>query len=117
MNVRYWPTRVFEIVSMGSRFEFVNGYPVIDWPHRFNSYTHSEWEAIQLTEQRGFSGGNTVGRPIRVTIPHYAAILVVATLATIPWLHTIPRRFSLRTMLIVTTLVAAVLGLVVAVGR
>jgi hypothetical protein len=37
-------------------------------------------------------------------------------LAAFPWIP-LPSRFSVRTMLIATTLVAIVLGLVVAIGR
>jgi hypothetical protein len=40
-------------------------------------------------------------------IPYWPIALVVSVAATLPW---IPRRFSLRTLLIATTLVAVVLG-------
>ena len=43
-------------------------------------------------------------------LPLWQAILPAAAIAVAPWL---PRRFSLRTLLIGTTLVAVVLGLVV----
>jgi hypothetical protein len=42
--------------------------------------------------------------------PDWFVLMVLATLATAPWLHW---RFSLRTLLIATTLVAVVLGLIV----
>ena len=42
---------------------------------------------------------------------HWIPALIAATLAVVPWL---PRRFSLRTLLIATTLIAVVLGLIVA---
>ena len=54
---------------------------------------------------RGFSYS-----PGTLFMPNWCPTLVFAALAAIPWL---PWRFSLRTMLIVTTLVAVVLGLVV----
>jgi hypothetical protein len=44
--------------------------------------------------------------------PHWLCIAVAATLSSLPWLPW-SKRFSLRTLLIATTLVAAVLGLVV----
>ncbi len=47
-------------------------------------------------------------------IPYWFLTLLSAILATAPWL---PRRFSLRTLLIATTLIAVVLGLIVAVLR
>ena len=45
-----------------------------------------------------------------IGLPHWFALVVVALLATSPWLS---YRFSLRTLLIATTLVAVVLGLIV----
>ena len=80
MNYRYWPSRVFEIVSMESRLEFVNGDPISDWPHRFNSHANGEWDSYRMSHPRGFSGGNTVGTPFRVTIPHYAVIIMQLSL-------------------------------------
>jgi hypothetical protein len=45
-----------------------------------------------------------------IVAPHGLLVLLFATLASIPW---IKRRFTLRTLLIATTLVAVVLGLIV----
>jgi hypothetical protein len=52
------------------------------------------------------SGGS--GTAIRC--PHWFVTLLPCVLAVVPW---IPKRFTLRTLLIATTLVAAVLGLIV----
>jgi hypothetical protein len=57
--------------------------------------------------QRPRNGG------FRSVIPHWFAVLVFATLGAMPLLQW-SRRFSLRTLLITTTLVAVVLGLAVA---
>jgi hypothetical protein len=46
-------------------------------------------------------------------VPHWFCIGVIGALATLPWIKSL-RRFSLRTVLIVTTIVAAILGLIVA---
>jgi hypothetical protein len=43
-------------------------------------------------------------------VPSWFLVVFAATLATLPWIHC---RFSLRTLLIATTLVAVVLGLIV----
>lgn len=48
-----------------------------------------------------------------VGIPHWFLALLLIGLAYLPWLPWKPLRFSVRTLLIVTTLVAVVLGLVV----
>jgi hypothetical protein len=46
-----------------------------------------------------------------VGVPHWFAVFVAATLAAVPWLRW-SNRFTLRTLLIATTLVAVVLGLI-----
>jgi len=46
-----------------------------------------------------------------IRLPHWFLVLLTSTLATLPWLRS---RFSVRTLLIATTLVAVVLGVVVA---
>ena len=46
-------------------------------------------------------------------IPIWLTVLVTAILASAPWRWTVERRFSLRTLLIATTLVAVGLGLIV----
>jgi hypothetical protein len=48
------------------------------------------------------------------TVPHWATAIWCAVVATAPWLPW-SKRFTLRTLLIATTLVAVVLGLIVAV--
>jgi hypothetical protein len=45
-----------------------------------------------------------------IAVPHWFAVVLFATLATLPWIRW---RFTIRTLLIVTTLVAVVLGLIV----
>jgi hypothetical protein len=44
-----------------------------------------------------------------LVLPHWFVVGIVATLTSIPWLRW---QFSLRTLLIATTLVAALLGLI-----
>jgi hypothetical protein len=48
-----------------------------------------------------------------LSLPHWFLVAVVGTIGAIPWI-TNARRFSLRTLLIATTLVAVGLGLIVA---
>ena len=48
-----------------------------------------------------------------VSAPHWSLVMISATAASLPWINRLRWRFSLRTLLIATTLVAAVLGLVV----
>ncbi len=51
-----------------------------------------------------------------VSVPFWFLVIVSATLAAIPWFRW-SKRFSLRTLLIATTLVAVVLGLVIYAAR
>ena len=48
----------------------------------------------------------------RAAVPHWSLAIVSATVAAIPWIH-LSKRFSLRTLLVATTLIAVVLGTVV----
>ena len=64
----------------------------------------------------GFSGVTYRGG-FFVTFPNWFPVMVSATFAVAMWFGTIPRRFSLRTLLTATTLVAVVLGLIVAIAR
>jgi hypothetical protein len=46
-------------------------------------------------------------------VPYYFPFFLTSSLSLAPWVRHLPRRFSLRTLLIATTLVAVVLGLIV----
>ena len=48
-----------------------------------------------------------------IFVPYWGLIVPFSVLATLPWLRQIKPRFSLRTLLIATTLVAVLLGLIV----
>ncbi len=50
--------------------------------------------------------------PDDVFVPHWFLVIVSTAIATLPWLHW-SNRFSLRNMLIATTLLAVVLGLAI----
>jgi hypothetical protein len=49
-----------------------------------------------------------------LTVPHWFLVSLIGSLAVGPWIRQLHWRFSLRTLLIATTLVAVVLGLAVA---
>jgi hypothetical protein len=53
----------------------------------------------------------------RITFPHRLPIAITGILAVAPWIPQLRLRFSLRTLLIATTLVAVVLGLAVYAAR
>ena len=48
-----------------------------------------------------------------ICLPGWIAILLFSAIAAVPWLRYFPRRFSLRTLLIATTVIAVLLGVFV----
>jgi hypothetical protein len=67
-----------------------------------------------VTPKYSFPGVRYFEVPIpNVFISNWIPTLVLATVATIPWAPWWSKRFSIRTLLIATTLVAVVLGLIV----
>jgi hypothetical protein len=51
-----------------------------------------------------------------IVLPHWFLVLMTTVFTTIPWIHW-PERFTVRTLLVAMTLVAAVLGTIVALSR
>ena len=75
----------------------------------------SDYSPIALLFMFGYvhrAPNNSLG----IYFPHWAPALLAAILAGIPW-ATVLRRFSLRTLLIATTIIAVVLGLIVWASR
>jgi hypothetical protein len=66
-----------------------------------SGYFDGDGRALQTTSLNAIDQG----------VPYWFVVLMFSTLSAVIWL---PRRFSLRTLLIATTLVAVVLGIVVA---
>jgi hypothetical protein len=60
----------------------------------------------------GFGYSHTPSLP-RICIPYWFPVLLLVAIGTLPWLPWWSKRFSLRTLLIATTLVAVVLGAIV----
>ena len=70
------------------------------------------WSTARFPKPRHVPLWDWIGRAVR--FPYWSTVVICAAVASIPWL---PYRFSLRTMVIVTALVAVVLGLVVWASR
>ena len=89
--------------------------------------TFGEWkqQSYGITndniEQRGSALGAFsaifAGGGYSMIVPHWFLFLFSAMLSIVPWLRQLSWRFSLRTLLIITTLVAVVLGLAVWAAR
>jgi hypothetical protein len=79
--------------------------------HPTQSISESEVDAeLQYNTMLGFIRYKSGPGEFRIRVPYWSAILVAAVFTGLTW---VPWRFSLRTLLIATTLVAVVLGLVV----
>jgi hypothetical protein len=84
----------------GSTTEKYRGYdPLLGY--QVNEYVTTSSSSLTLRREIGW-------------VPLWAAVLAIATIAAVPWIRW-SKRFSLRTLLIATTLAAVVLGLIVAV--
>ena len=58
-------------------------------------------------------GSSRTGSVFLLFLPHWYVVLLTTVLAALPWIFQVRYRFSIRTLLIATTLVAVVLGLAV----
>jgi hypothetical protein len=93
-------------------FELTDARPTVSW----DSGTAEEWIANVLKYQ-GVTWSDAPRFKITeraVRSPYWFLLLLSATFAAVPWLRW---RFTLRTLLIATTLVAVVLGFVAWVAR
>jgi hypothetical protein len=82
------------------------------WQTDDSAFTKKEWPWVLDKSEPVFRDNfrySHTNRGISATFPIWLAIVLIAILGGIPWI----RRFSLRTLLIATTLVAIVLGLIV----
>jgi hypothetical protein len=118
----------YSLMSQYGHLTIVNGYN----PNDYSAGTHFEIGHKALnpfvnspTEPTlsGFLGlrwysshGVRAFRELILAVPHWFAVLFSSTLTFVPWipsLRALNWHFSLRTLLIATTLVAMVLGLIV----
>jgi hypothetical protein len=72
----------------------------------------NEWSKETISGFLGFGWKQVTKYQLEATAPLWPAILLTTALAAAPWLRWF-KRFSLRTLLIATTLVAVILGAIV----
>ena len=93
----------------------VNDGSVIRWGTK--TYSMEDWDARGGVNGKwlGYIHGGTLQllTIADVGVPHWFLMLVFMALTAAPWYRQIRWRFSLRTLLIATSLVAVVLGLIV----
>jgi hypothetical protein len=76
----------------------------------FEAAEESGWKYSSVAGPPHKLGWKSDAKLLIVPVPYWCPVLLAAALATAPWLT---RRFSLRTLLVATTLIAVVLGLIV----
>lgn len=104
-------TLIFDSAG-GDIFLFIDDIPSIhEWT--LFSYSHtSDWDADGHDTLYPWGWiTSDVGYALIVT--YWFVVVASAICAAVPWLRWLPWRFSLRTMLLATTAIAVVLGLVV----
>jgi hypothetical protein len=110
---------------LGGTLWYSNNYPPWKpvWTHK---YWRIESDAVavllkdlevsrtdSLTRIELFSAPSLPSFSRHVALPHWVFVATFATFAAAPWVRQIGWQFSLRTLLVATTLVALVLGLIV----
>jgi hypothetical protein len=89
------------------------------WPIRGGEMDFKDVSGKLLPSVLGFKyverSPKTAQRPSQYlfVVPYYFPFLLTSSLSLAPWVRYVRYRFTLRTLLIVTTLVAVVLGLIV----
>ncbi len=119
----YWQTGCFErqsppsffIHSQRGQLTFMSGLPERVRLGMLNGNMYFNPATISPPPVWGFGAAKSAGIISLLFLPYWPVVLLAAVLAAAPWLHRL--RFSLRTLLIATTLVAVVLGLVVWAAR
>ena len=79
------------------------------WYGELSDGAGEQWEAFCKPSRWGFGtseGANLSG----ICLPHWFPVVVFSVLTAAPWLH---KRYSLRTLLLITTLVAVAFGAIV----
>jgi len=104
----------FETTSNNGHFTFrivnTSGGLASVRPWRFSTFDRPPTQTLVGDETRPSFRIKLDGATVVADCPAYVPVLFVISLAAVPWL---PVRFSLRTLLIATTLTAVVLGLMV----
>jgi hypothetical protein len=108
------PTKVVVVVSVVGQNHFRIG------PWQFTGTPRSMIQSYRKPRVEGINNPfldfkyQATSERIIIGFPSWLPVLLISSLAAVPWLRW---QFSLRTLLIVTTLIAVVLGAIVAFSR
>jgi hypothetical protein len=100
----------FTFLGSNSGTMFLHRSVVETFPYPGSSFPRYSYSAMHTSEPQAVFvwNSNFLQGPVGISFPYWLPTLVAALTAAIPWLRC---HFSLRTMLIATTLVAVALGL------
>lgn len=111
----FWPitnVHAIEVDCLMGRvmFHVIDKTPLSVWaPSKFKHYEMQEgWSKHFTSSVLGFYFQRG---PLRVDVPYWFMLLALASMAAVSWPSRIEWRFSVRTLLIATTVVAVLLGL------
>jgi hypothetical protein len=114
------------IASADGQFEFGVSYPANRWGWAnaptpswgFATYTASQNRAVDVVVPSKTVVRYRFGRngDIAIWLPHWLLVAAPLLFATVPWIHW-SRRFTIRTMLVITALVAVVLAMAATAGE
>ena len=125
--VRSYDDQYYGLIAWDNSFELGSEYgylAIFVGSDIWETTKESHWEFVDETDYTvlfpiiledvspGLHWYNDVDGSFWAAVPHVIVISMFAALAAVPWIRW-SRRFSLRTLLIATTLVAVVLGLAV----
>ena len=120
----WWVTNIQVLSIAGRNYQLVLGrgtadlysvrvsaFPAGMWASDFSHYYYTDLDyAGQDEPQFDFAANEFTPGDITVRAPYWFSVVLTSMIAASPWL---PCRFSLRTLLIGTTVVAVILGAVV----
>ena len=102
----YTPQRMWQLKSFGAGLHLYIGH----YSGRESGFRVISVRATPIVSSPPFDWAPLP--ELRLSIPHWCVLIALGAVSTFPWFGW-SKRFSLRTLLVATTLVAAVLGLVV----
>lgn len=119
----YWQT---DAINLGARWGVISENGKLAMLEIVTEKAHkSRWlflgierRQLEFPPENYFLGFGYTPPPYSLDVfaPHWFFILVFATFAMAPWIHW-SKRFSLRTLLIAMTVIAMILGTVIAMSR
>jgi len=102
---------VFNWSSDAENLELAKLYPVTEWHLWARTVESWRGQSAPPLRKRLLQPFSLTLSPNQLVIPFWALVILASSFSALPWVPKLRWQFSLRTLLVVTTLFAAVLGL------